>query len=214
MVVFLRYWRKKYSSNCYVVIFFSFYILNSLQSNSNSSSNTVGVLAFGINVFWALPKVPFNLRLTARAKMSLGRAQNIFMPANINYIVSLSSSTCIKHKFNTSCKRFLTTPNFYKILPNLSLLYYLFQERYTHQPLERYPTWTLVGVFFFFFKKYQSFAGWKVVFTPLPTSRSRLVYKIGGRASIPSSSPPPSHFLPIISPFRCDSLTTKVVKAP
>ena len=124
VVVFLQYWRKKYSSNFYVVIFFSFYILSSLHRNSNS--NTVGVLAFGINVFWPLRKVPFNLRLTARAKMSLSRAQNIFMPANINSIVSLSSSTCMKHKFNTSCKRFLTTPNFCKILPNLSLLYHLY----------------------------------------------------------------------------------------
>ena len=34
----------------------------------------------GINMFWA------RLRLTARAKMSLRRAQNIFMPKNINSI--------------------------------------------------------------------------------------------------------------------------------
>ena len=38
-------------------------------------------------IFWALLRVHFNPRLTARAKMSLSRAQNIFMPANINSIV-------------------------------------------------------------------------------------------------------------------------------
>ena len=32
----------------------------------------------GINIFWALLRAHFNPRLTARAKMSLSRAQNIF----------------------------------------------------------------------------------------------------------------------------------------
>ena len=41
----------------------------------------------GINIFWALLRAHFNPRLTARAKMSLSRAQNTFMPANINSIV-------------------------------------------------------------------------------------------------------------------------------
>ena len=41
----------------------------------------------GINIFWALLRAHFNPRLTARAKMSLSRAQNIFMPANINSIL-------------------------------------------------------------------------------------------------------------------------------
>ena len=41
----------------------------------------------GINMFWALLRTHFNPRLTARAKMSLSRAQNIFMPANINSVV-------------------------------------------------------------------------------------------------------------------------------
>ena len=41
----------------------------------------------GINIFWALLRAHFNPRLTARAKMSLSRAQNIIMPANINSIV-------------------------------------------------------------------------------------------------------------------------------
>ena len=41
----------------------------------------------GINMSWALLRAHFNPRQTARAKMSLSRAQNIFMPANINSIV-------------------------------------------------------------------------------------------------------------------------------
>ena len=41
----------------------------------------------GINIFWALLRAHFNPRLTARAKMSLSRAQNIFMSTNINSIV-------------------------------------------------------------------------------------------------------------------------------
>ena len=43
----------------------------------------------GINIFWALLRAHFNPRLTARAKMSPSRAQNIFMPTNINSIVLL-----------------------------------------------------------------------------------------------------------------------------
>ena len=44
----------------------------------------------GINIFWALLRAHFNPRLKARAKMSLSRAQNIFMPENINSIVLLT----------------------------------------------------------------------------------------------------------------------------
>ena len=40
----------------------------------------------GINMFWALVRAHFNHRLTAWAKMSLSRAPNIFMPANISSI--------------------------------------------------------------------------------------------------------------------------------
>ena len=47
----------------------------------------------GINIFWALLRAHFNPGLTARAKMSLSRAQHIFMPANINSIVLFSFST-------------------------------------------------------------------------------------------------------------------------
>ena len=49
----------------------------------------------GVNIFWALLRARFNPRLTARAKMSLSRAQNIFMPANINSIVLLVSPIII-----------------------------------------------------------------------------------------------------------------------
>ena len=41
----------------------------------------------GINMFWALLRAHFNPRLAARAEMSMSRAQNIFMPKNINSIV-------------------------------------------------------------------------------------------------------------------------------
>ena len=41
----------------------------------------------GINIFCALLRAHFNPRLTARTKMSLSLAQNVFMPANINSIV-------------------------------------------------------------------------------------------------------------------------------
>ena len=41
----------------------------------------------GINIFRALLRAHFSPRLAARAKMSLSRAQNILMPANINSIV-------------------------------------------------------------------------------------------------------------------------------
>ena len=46
----------------------------------------------GINIFWALLRAHFNPRLKARAKMSLSRVQNIFMPANINSIVLIIST--------------------------------------------------------------------------------------------------------------------------
>ena len=43
----------------------------------------------GITIFWALLRAHFNSRLTARVKMRLSRAQNIFIPVNINSIVLL-----------------------------------------------------------------------------------------------------------------------------
>ena len=47
---------------------------------------------FGVNMFWALLSAHFSPRY-ARAKMSLSRAQNIFTPVNINYIVISYIST-------------------------------------------------------------------------------------------------------------------------
>ena len=46
-------------------------------------------ILLGINIFWALLRAHYNCRLTTRAKMILSRAQNIFVPANINSVVSL-----------------------------------------------------------------------------------------------------------------------------
>ena len=43
----------------------------------------------GINIFWALLRAHFNPHLMSRAKMSLSKAQNMFMPAKINSIVLL-----------------------------------------------------------------------------------------------------------------------------
>ena len=44
------------------------------------------------------------LGLTARAKMSLSRAQNIFIPANINSIVLLNESKVISASSNLPTK--------------------------------------------------------------------------------------------------------------
>ena len=47
----------------------------------------------GINIFWALLRARLNPCFTARAKMSLSRAQNMFMmSANINSVVSFYSA--------------------------------------------------------------------------------------------------------------------------
>ena len=40
-----------------------------------------------IKIFWALLRAHFNPCLTVWAKMSLIRAQNVFMPSNINSII-------------------------------------------------------------------------------------------------------------------------------
>ena len=48
---------------------------------------------FGVNMFWALLSAHFSPRY-ARAKMSLSRAQNIFTPVNINYIVLFAKFNC------------------------------------------------------------------------------------------------------------------------
>ena len=49
----------------------------------------VNFMFLGINIFWTLLRAHFNPRLTARAKMRLTRAENIFMPKKINSIVLL-----------------------------------------------------------------------------------------------------------------------------
>ena len=87
-----RFWQAKmYFSplNCsdfFFVIFFSFYFLNALQKDINS--NRVYVL--GHKYVLGPSQTHFSTRLAARAKMSLSRAQNIFMPAKINSIVIFS----------------------------------------------------------------------------------------------------------------------------
>ena len=59
----------------------------------------------GINIFRALLRAHFNPRLTARAKTSLSRAQNIFMPVNVNSIVLLDVLLCsIAEYFNELCR--------------------------------------------------------------------------------------------------------------
>ena len=59
----------------------------------------------GINIFWAFLRAHFNPCLTARAKMSLSRAENMFMPANINSIVLLVMSIC--HDLNSSSNKWI-----------------------------------------------------------------------------------------------------------
>ena len=80
------YFSPRDCSDCFVVIFFSFYFLNALQNDNNS--NRVYVL--GHKYVLGPSQTHFSPRLAARAKMSLSRAQNIFMPANINSIVILA----------------------------------------------------------------------------------------------------------------------------
>ena len=53
----------------------------------------------GMNIFWALLKAHFSPRLAARAKMSLSRAQDILMPANMNMNMNCCYS---KRTLNTS----------------------------------------------------------------------------------------------------------------
>ena len=60
------------------------------ENKSHSTRKRSRVLEFmflDINKFWALLRAHFNPRLAAWANMSLSRAQNIFMTANINSIV-------------------------------------------------------------------------------------------------------------------------------
>ena len=62
-----------------------------LFSQCDNNSNIVNILQHKYNLSWAILGAHFNLHLTAEAKMSLGRAQNIFMAMNITSVVLLSS---------------------------------------------------------------------------------------------------------------------------
>ena len=55
-----------------------------------------------IILFWVFLRAHCSPCLAARAKMSLSRAQNIFMPANINSIVLLSKLTKFPSETRTS----------------------------------------------------------------------------------------------------------------
>ena len=50
----------------------------------------INFMFLGKNLFWALLRAHFNPRARARAKMSLSRAQYIFLPLDINSIVLLT----------------------------------------------------------------------------------------------------------------------------
>ena len=101
-----RFWRAKMyfsplnCSDCFFVIFFSFYFLSALQKDINS--NRVYVL--GHKYVLGPSQTHFSPRLAARAKMSLSRAQNIFMPANINSIVIITpydqDAFLLKHRLD------------------------------------------------------------------------------------------------------------------
>ena len=66
-----------------LLLFFSVVIL----SMPSKVIIVVEFMFLGINIFWALLRSHFSPCLMAWAKMSLSRAQNIFMPTNINSIV-------------------------------------------------------------------------------------------------------------------------------
>lgn len=71
----------------FVVVFFSFYFLDALQSDYNNTT----VMFVGIIMFLVLLKAHFNPRQTTRPEMTLSQALNIFVPAKINSLVYLLS---------------------------------------------------------------------------------------------------------------------------
>lgn len=71
----------------FVVVFFSFYFLDALQSDYNNTT----VMFVGIIMFLVLLKAHFNPRPTTRPEMTLSQALNIFVPAKINSLVYLLS---------------------------------------------------------------------------------------------------------------------------
>ena len=62
----------------------------------------IDFMFLGINIFWALLRAHFNPRLTARAKMSLSRAQNIFMPASRLYCFIIRVQICTEQGPNAT----------------------------------------------------------------------------------------------------------------
>ena len=78
--------------DCLVVIFWSLYFLNALQSDNNSKRVYVQVLG----MFWALiPRTLFNSRLAARAKMSMTRAQTYLCPEE-HKLYFFNEKSCVK----------------------------------------------------------------------------------------------------------------------
>ena len=78
-----------------VLLSFCFQFLFS-QMPSKVITIVIQFMLLGINIFEALLRAHFNPCQTARARMSLSRAQNIFMPANINFIVLLNELRRVK----------------------------------------------------------------------------------------------------------------------
>ena len=87
-------------SCCPFFVSFFFSMPSKVQnSNSKFSKNSkipskviITVIQFGllvINIFWALLRPHFSPRLTAGAKITLSRAQNKFIPGDVNSTVSL-----------------------------------------------------------------------------------------------------------------------------
>lgn len=60
----------------------------------------------GLNMFWGLLRAHFYRRLAARAKKSLRRAQNIFIPANIkpSIVLLFKFSIFIKTSSYKNCR--------------------------------------------------------------------------------------------------------------
>lgn len=79
--------RSRDRPDCFVVVFFSFYFLDALQSDYNNTT----VMFVSINMFLVLLKAHFNPRPTTRPEMTLSQALNIFVPAKINSLVYLLS---------------------------------------------------------------------------------------------------------------------------
>ena len=78
-----------------VLLSFCFQFLFS-QMPTKVITIVIQFMLLGINIFEALLRAHFNPCQTARARMSLSRAQNIFMPANINFIVLLNELRRVK----------------------------------------------------------------------------------------------------------------------